>query len=129
MASRSQPSNELSIFGVFAGDNPIYAGPLDFPDHQPDAYRPSSAIQPDASAVTLPLSDNVEAPITAPVTNPTGWATKEAWTQHQADIKQLYFHEKKPLTEVMRLMKDKHGFRATLVLHAALFASSITNAW
>ena len=120
MASRSQPSNELSIFGVFAGENPIYAWPLDFPDHQPDAYRPSPAFQPDASAVTLPLSDNVEAPITAPLTNPGAWATKEAWVQHQAEIEQLY--EKKTLAEVMRLMKDKHGFKATLVIYAALFA-------
>lgn len=122
MASRSQPSDKISIFQVFAGENPLCAGPLNLPDHQPDAYRPSPAFQPDALAITLPFSDDVEAPITAPVTDPTGWATKEAWTQHQADIKQLYFHEKKPLSKVMRLMEDKHGFRATLVLHAALFA-------
>ena len=120
MASRSQSSNELSIFGVLVGENSICAGPLNFPDHQPDAYRPSPAFQPDASATTIPFSDDVEAPMTAPVTNPSGWATKEAWVQHQAEIEQLY--KKKTLAEVMRFMKDKHGFRATLVLYAALFA-------
>lgn len=129
MASRSQPSNELSIFGVFAGENPICAGPLDFPDHQPDAYRPSPAFQPDASAITLPLSDKVEAPMTVPIASSSGWATKEAWVHHQAEIEQLYLYEKKTLAEVMRLMKDKHDFKATLVLHAALFALSITKIW
>lgn len=120
MASRSQPSDELSIFGSFAGENPICAGSLNLPDHQPDAYRPSAAFQPDALAITLPFFNDVEGPITAPVTNPGGWATKEAWVQHQAEIEQLY--KKKTLAEVRRLMEDKHGFRATLVLHAALFA-------
>ena len=130
MASTSQPSGELSIFEAIAGDNPIYAGPLNFPDHQPNAYRPSAAFQPDASASSsLTFSSHADAPMAAPVTAPIGWATKEAWAQHQADIKQLYVHENKPLPEVMRLMKDKHGFRATLVLHVALFALSITEVW
>lgn len=46
---------------------------------------------------------------------PKGWAAKEAWTRHQALIRQLY--EKKPLKEVMRHMADQHGFRATTKMY------------
>ena len=45
----------------------------------------------------------------------TGWAAKEEWTKREADIRQLYVHEKKPLKEVKRLMEKRHGFKATSV--------------
>ena len=54
-----------------------------------------------------------------------GWAAKEEWTKRKAEIKQLYMHENKTLTEVRRLMEKRHGFRATLVPRAVLLISSI----
>ena len=45
----------------------------------------------------------------------TGYAAKEEWTKREADIRQLYVHERKTLKEVKRLMESRHGFRATSV--------------
>lgn len=120
------PSNNVSTLQAIAGANPFNAGLLDLPDRQPAAYQPSSAVQPDASAVmlrTFPIS----APTIANIANSNGWAAKEVWAKYQADIEQLYLHERKTLAEVMRLIKSKHGFKATLVLYVVLCTSRMAN--
>ena len=106
--------------------NPINVGTLNVPDHQLAPYQPSAAFQPDTRAITLPSSSDVGEPTAAPIARINGWAAKENWAKHQALIKQLYFHEKKPLAEVMRIMENQHGFKATLVLRAILFFFSST---
>ena len=96
-----------------ASADATYTGPMSFHNHRPAAYQPSSGFQPDASTLTLPSSNYIEPPRDMTASHSTGWATKEEWTKHKADIKQLYVHEKKPLKEVKRLMESRHGFRAT----------------
>ena len=96
-----------------------YAGPMSFHDQQPAAYHPTSDFRPEASAIMVPSSNDTEAPMNMTASYPTGWATKEEWTKREADIKQLYVHEKKKLKEVKRLMESRYGFRATSVPCAA----------
>ena len=126
MAFNSHPFNNQGTLSAVAGANPIHAGILDLPDHQPAAYQLSSTFQPDASTITLSHFNPTTAPMGATVANSNGWAAKEAWEKHQAVIKQLYLHDRRPLEEVMRLMRDQHGFRATLVLRAWLYISRVS---
>ena len=42
-----------------------------------------------------------------------GWATSDDWDVHRLDIERLYKVENKTLREVMHIMKEQHGFRAT----------------
>ena len=125
MENNSHVSNNVSTLIQIAGTDANYAGPMTFHDHQPTAYQPTSGFQPDASAVMLSSSNDIEAPMNMTAANSTGWAAKEEWTKHEADIKQLYVHEKKTLKEVKRLMESRHGFRATSVPRAVLLISSI----
>lgn len=125
MENNSHVSNNVSTLIQIAGTDANNAGPITFHDHQPAAYQPTSGFQPDASAVMLSSSNDIEAPINMTAANFTGWAAKEEWTKHEADIKQLYVHEKKSLKEVKRLMESRHGFRATSVPRAVLLISSI----
>ena len=127
MASKPYSSNELGSLVAMAGANPIHANSLSFPDHQSASYQFAPTFQPDALATTLHFPNDVSAPITAPVTERSGWAARQVWARHQALIKQLYLYEKRPLAEVMRLMESQHGFRATLVFRAVLFVSSIAD--
>ena len=120
MLSTSHSSNNFSNLETLANTNPVHVGPFNVPNHQPAAYQPVAsqpfpACQPDASAIMLPPSNHVVTLTNATVEKPNGYAAKEAWTRHHALIKQLYFHDKKQLTEVMRFMESEHGFRATLV--------------
>ena len=109
------PSNNVRtlVRNAGAGASVNYSGPMSFLEHQPCAYQSSSGFQSDASAVVLPFFNDVEAPMNTAVANSTGWAAKEEWTKREADIRQLYVHEKKTLKEVKRLMETRHGFRAT----------------
>lgn len=127
MNSSLHSSNNVRTLQAIAGVDPVHAGLLNLPDHQPAAYQPSSAVQPDASALMLPAFP-VPAPTIAGVTNSNCWAAKEAWAKHQADIEQFYLHERKTLAEVMRLMESEYGFKATLVLCIVLCISSMANA-
>ena len=106
-------SNNVGSLVQIAGANASYACPTSFLEHQPCAYNPCLGFQPGKSAVVLPFSNDVEAPMNTAVANSTGWAAKEEWTKREADIRQLYVHEKKKLKEVKRLMETRHGFRAT----------------
>ena len=101
--------------------NPIDIGALNVPDHQLTPYQPAAAFQLDTLEIRLPSASHVGDATAAPIPKINGWAAKEDWAKHQALIKQLYFHEKKPLAEVMRLMENRHGFKATLVLRATHF--------
>ena len=125
MEYSSHVSNNVGTLVQIAGANANYAGSMSFHDHQSAAYRPSSGFQPDASPIMLPSSNDIEAPMNMTASHSTGYAAKEEWTKREADIKQLYVHEKKPLKEVKRLMESRHGFRATLVTRAVLPIVSI----
>lgn len=110
---------------MVAGAKPIHVETLRSPDHQSVSYPSSAAFQSDAMATTLYFSNEIGIPIRTPAVNSNGWATKQDWARHQALIKQLYLDEKKPLKEVMRLMRNQHDFKATLVLHAMLLVHRI----
>ena len=122
MTSNSHSSDEGAILVAIAGANSTDADSGSVPDHQSGAPQSSLTFQPDALSTTVYFPNNVGAETNAPARKTSGWAAKESWTRHQALIKQLYLHEKKPLKEVMRHMEDQHGFRATSVLHAVLFS-------
>ena len=97
-------SNENGTLLAFAGPHVSPVGPLD---------SSSSSFQPDASAIALPNSSMFSDPLLAPVIKSTGGPNKRIWESHRALIKQLYLEEKKSLTEVMRLMRSEHSFKAT----------------
>ena len=121
MTSKSHLSNEVGNLVAMTGRNPIHANSLSFPDHQSASYQISPALQPDALTATFSSSNDVGAPMVAPVTNPNGWAAKQDWARHQALIKQLYLDGKMPLAEVMSFMESQHGFKATSVFHVLIF--------
>ena len=125
MEHSSYVSKNIETLMQIAGTNANYAGPMSFRDHQSAAYQPSSDFQPDALAIMLPFSDEIEPPMNLTASHSTGWAAKEEWTKRKADIKQLYVHEKKTLKEVKRLMEIRYGFKATSVPCAAFPIASI----
>ena len=43
----------------------------------------------------------------------TQWATAEEWMTQKTTIEQLYRIENKTLSQVMAIMEEKHGFKAT----------------
>ena len=101
-----------------AGANPLHAGSLSFPSHESAADQSISPFQPDALALALPYSTDVNTSVTIPAVKSNNWATKEDWAVHRSLIKQHYHDENKPLAEVMHFMEREHGFRATSELHA-----------
>ena len=115
MEYSSHVSKNVGTLVPTAGANANYAGPMKFSERQPCAYQASAGFQPDMSAVVLPFFDGVDAPMNSAAVKSTGWAAKEEWIKRQAEIKQLYVHEKKTLKEVKRLMESRHGFKATSV--------------
>ncbi|KAL5606841.1 hypothetical protein BROUX41_003218 [Berkeleyomyces rouxiae] len=46
----------------------------------------------------------------------------ESWENHKAVIRQLYLDERRPLKEVMQLMVERHGFRATPKMYKTRFS-------
>lgn len=129
MTTNSYSSNEIGTLVAMGGTNPIHADSLNFLDHPSPVISTSPAFQPDPLAITLDSSNDLVGPTIAPVAKAHGWAAKESWSRHQAAIKQLYLYEKKPLAEVMRLMKSQHGFKATLVHQAALCVTSTADVY
>ena len=113
MALIAHLSNDDGTLVALAFANSIHAGYPILPDSQLTACQPSSAFQPDTPAITHPSPGDIGAPTVTRAMDLNGWATKEHWARHRAVIKQLYLDEKKPLTEVMRLMESEHGFKAT----------------
>ena len=109
----SHISDNVGTLVQIASADATYTGPMSFHNHRPAAYQSSSGFQSDASTLMLPSSNDIELPMNMTASHSTGWAAKEEWTKHEADIKQLYVHEKKPLKEVKSLMESQHGFRAT----------------
>jgi len=41
------------------------------------------------------------------------WVVGDEWESHRAAIQELYQNQNLALKEVMRVMEEKHGFRAT----------------
>ena len=113
----SHVSENVGTLVQTAGANANY-GPINFQNHQPVAYQPSSDFQPDESANLVPSSNDIEAPMHMTASHSTGWAVREEWTKREAEIRQLYVHENKTLKEVKCLMESRHGFKATSVLCA-----------
>ena len=125
MEYSSHVSENVGTLVQSTGANASYAGPMSFHDHQPAPCQASSGFQPDASAIMLPSSSDIDAPMNTAAANSASWAAKEEWTKREADIKQLYVHEKKTLKEVKRLMESRYGFRATSVPCAEFPIASI----
>ena len=125
MEYSSHVSNNARTLMQIASANTNHAGPMSSHDHQPAVGQPSSGFQPDPSTVMLPSSKAIELPMNMTVSHSKGWAAKEEWTKRKADIQQLYFHEKKTLKEVKRLMEIRHGFKATSVPCAVFPIASI----
>ena len=44
---------------------------------------------------------------------PPGWAGGSEWEEHRGMIQELYQSQNLSLKEVMRIMEECHGFRAT----------------
>ncbi|KAK3361930.1 Clr5 domain-containing protein, partial [Lasiosphaeria ovina] len=44
---------------------------------------------------------------------PAGWVAGDEWDTHRATIQELYQAQNMPLKDVMKVMEDRHGFRAT----------------
>ncbi|KAI4866768.1 hypothetical protein F4820DRAFT_415525 [Hypoxylon rubiginosum] len=42
-----------------------------------------------------------------------GRSTNDIWEEHKGSIQRLYIEENKPLNEVMAIMEDEHGFKAS----------------
>ena len=121
MASNLYSSDDGASLVAIAGANPTGADSWSPLDHQSTAHQVPLAFQSDALRMMSNPPNEVGVGTNVPNRVPSGWAAKEAWARHRAVIKQLYLHEKKSLKEVMRHMKDKHGFTATLVFRAVLF--------
>ncbi len=113
MAFRPHLYSHDGAFLAIASANSIHPGSPILPDSQLTACQSSSAFQPDALAITSPSSRDAGTPTVTRAMSSNGWAAKEDWARHRALIKRLYLDEKKPLTEVMRLMESEHGFKAT----------------
>ncbi|KAK3948107.1 hypothetical protein QBC32DRAFT_382115 [Pseudoneurospora amorphoporcata] len=45
--------------------------------------------------------------------HPSGWAGGDEWEDHRGRIQELYQGQNLSLKEVMRIMEERHGFRAT----------------
>ncbi len=45
--------------------------------------------------------------------HPPGWVSGDEWEMHRASIQDLYQTQNLSLKEVMRIMEERHGFRAT----------------
>ncbi|KAH8165329.1 hypothetical protein CIB48_g2902 [Xylaria polymorpha] len=50
------------------------------------------------------------------------WATPEDWDAHQATIRRLYLDEKRPLKDVVVIMENDYGFRATAKMYKTRLA-------
>lgn len=120
MTSQLYSSSDVGNLVTIPGRNPIQADSLSFPEMHSASYQMPPAFQPDALTATLPPSNDIGAQTLASATNSNGWAAKQDWARYQALIKQLYRDERKSLAEVMRIMENQHGFRATSVIHIAL---------
>jgi hypothetical protein len=44
---------------------------------------------------------------------PGGWVGGDEWETHRPAIQELYQNQNLALKEVMRIMEESHGFRAT----------------
>ena len=51
--------------------------------------------------------------IIIPGHTPTAWATEADWARHKEHIQDLYLNRGNTLAEVMRIMKDEHGFKSS----------------
>ncbi|KAK3364982.1 hypothetical protein B0T24DRAFT_683648 [Lasiosphaeria ovina] len=45
--------------------------------------------------------------------SPSGWVGGDEWHLHKGLIQELYLVQSMPLKDVMKVMEDQHGFRAT----------------
>ncbi|KAM0802989.1 hypothetical protein BDR22DRAFT_961051 [Usnea florida] len=117
MTSNSYSLNDGANLVAIASANPTDAESWSPLDHQSTAHQIPLAFQSDALRMMSNPPNEVGIGLTVPNREPNGWAAKEAWARHRALIKQLYLCEKKPLKEVMRHMKDEHGFRATTKMY------------
>ncbi|KAI0458436.1 Clr5 domain-containing protein [Xylaria acuta] len=50
------------------------------------------------------------------------WATPEDWDAHQETIRRLYLDEKRPLKDVVVIMENDYGFRATAKMYKTRLA-------
>jgi len=52
-------------------------------------------------------------PDQSPHQQPPGWAGGDEWDEYRPTIQDLYLSQNLSLKEVMKIMEDSHGFKAT----------------